>query len=57
MKQASGPPLRADLAHVDVGARLKAQQDAQEIMRLKQQLEDQEHISEIARTMKRRSFS
>lgn len=46
-----------DLNKVDVGARLKAQQEAQELMRLKQQIEEQEHITDIARTLKRRSFS
>jgi hypothetical protein len=46
-----------DLEKVDVGARLKAQQEAQEIMRLKEQIEAQEQIEDITRTLRRRSFS
>lgn len=46
-----------DLSKVDVAARLKAEEDARDIMRLKEQLEREEHIIDVLRTSKRRSFS
>ena len=46
-----------DLSKVDVGARLKAEEDARELMKLKTQMENEEHMMDILRTSKKKSFS
>jgi hypothetical protein len=46
-----------DLAKVDVRAKLKAEEDARAIMRMKEEMEAAEHTADIIRTLRRKSFS
>lgn len=46
-----------DMSKMNIVQKLQAEEDARELMRLKQRMEDMEHTEDILRTSKRKSFA